>query len=242
MIAIGKYSVSLNANAQNIWEQIVANYPEECRIIEQFLQENADFQELLSDFLMMFDRLVQGFTAGQTLFLCGNGGSFSDCLHIAGELMKTFRLKRALSPEAKAKFAECECGDLLAEHLECGLPCIVLGLNPSLSSAIQNDSQISALQYAQELYALGKSGDMLLGISTSGNALNVRYAVSVAKVLGMSTFGLTGSSGGKLAEVVDLVVKVPETVTYKIQEQHIRVYHTLCLLLETRFFDYKDNR
>ena len=230
------YNISLNEQAQQIFDDICGNYPEETQILNQVLQKYAFFREFLSEFLHTFSTLVHGFTAGQTLFLCGNGGSFADCIHIAGELMKTFRQKRPLSETEKAAFSGLEFGEILAEHLEKGLPCVVLGLNPSLNSAIQNDSNINAIQYAQELYALGKNGDTLLGMSTSGNALNVRYAISTAKALGIKTIGLTGKDGGKLAAVADIVLKVPETETYIVQQQHSIVYHTLCLMLELRFF------
>jgi D-sedoheptulose 7-phosphate isomerase len=83
---------------------------------------------------------------------------------------------------------------------------------------------------------LGKPGDMLLGISTSGNALNVLNAVATAKVRGMTTIGLTGQQGGQLAQLVDVTIKAPETITPCIQEQHEAIYHTLCAMLESRFF------
>ncbi|MBD3309125.1 SIS domain-containing protein [candidate division KSB3 bacterium] len=222
--------------ARQIFQEMGLQYPEERRLVEATVEHYPFFQEFLPEFLHVFAALVDGFTAGRTLFLCGNGGSFADCIHMAGELMKTFKQKRPLSDAEKLPFAGLEFGDILTEHLEKGLPCLVLGLNPSLNSAVQNDTQLSAIQYAQELYALGHPGDMLLGISTSGNALNVRYAVSTAKALGMTTIGLTGKTGGKLADVVDIAIKSSETETYLIQQQHIIVYHTLCLMLESRFF------
>ena len=144
--------IVLQEPAQRILHEITTQYPEEERHLEQFLQKHSFFQEILSDFLYTFSMLVDGFQAGHTLFLCGNGGSFADCIHIAGELMKTFKLRRPLAPEKKAAFAGLESESILVESLQEGLPCHVLGLNPSLVSAVQNDNAVSALQYAQELH------------------------------------------------------------------------------------------
>jgi D-sedoheptulose 7-phosphate isomerase len=230
------HNISFDERSQRIFDEIWANRPEEKQFIGQMLQKDYSLDKVLPNMLLAFEMLVKGFEAGHTLFLCGNGGSIADCMHIAGELMKSFYLRRHLSASNKADFSGMTFGDVLAEHLEYGLPCIVLGFNHSLSSAILNDSGITAIQYAQELYVLGKKGDLLLGISTSGNALNVLHAVSTAKVRGMATIGLTGHHGGQLAQMVDLAIKAPETVTPSIQEQHEAIYHTLCAMLESRFF------
>ena len=90
--------------------------------------------------------------------------------------------------------------------------------------------------YAQQVWGYGNPGDVFLGISTSGNAKNVDYAVTAAKAKGMSVIGLTGKDGGVLGTRADVAVIVPEQDTFKIQELHLPVYHTLCLLLEERFF------
>ena len=226
----------LNQEAQQIFNDVCKNYIPEKEHLEHICDSHRFFPELFESFLLTFSALKTSFEAGGRLFLCGNGGSFSDCIHIAGELMKTFKLPRPLSEGKKSCFVGFEFEDLLTRHLQEGLPCHVLGLNPALVSAIQNDNEAGGLQYAQELYGQGKAGDVLLGISTSGNALNVRYAVSVAKALGMTVIGLTGSPGGKLAEIADVTIRVPEQETYKVQEQHLIVYHALCLWLELRFF------
>ncbi len=225
-----------NKHARRLYDEICANYPVEEQFLKQFLQKSPAFSEILTDILLVFDALVSGFRTKHKLFLCGNGGSFADAMHIAGELMKSFKRSRPLSQANKRHFAGREFADILTQHLECGLPCIVLGLNHSLFSAIQNDKPVDAIQYAQELYALGEKDDMLLGMSTSGNALNVLYAVSTAKALGMKTIALTGKTGGKLAQTADIAVKAPETSTESVQEQHVIIYHTLCAMLEARFF------
>ena len=92
------------------------------------------------------------------------------------------------------------------------------------------------LIYAQQVYGYGKTGDVFLGISTSGNAKNVLYAAAAARAKGMKVIGLTGKDGGELRNAADAVIVVPEKETYQIQELHLPVYHTLCLMLEVRFF------
>ena len=111
-----------------------------------------------------------------------------------------------------------------------------MGLNHSLKSAVENDIYLPNIGYAQELFALGKENDVLLAISTSGMAMNVAYAVSVAKVKGMRTIGLTGADGGQLAPMVDVTIKAPVKATNRVQENHQIIYHTLCSLVEAHYF------
>lgn len=225
-----------DVRSQAILTDIQANHPQELQFLEHLLTRDPALNVTVPSILFAFDLLVQRFAAGHTLFLCGNGGSFSDSMHIAGELVKSFNFKRYLSPADKAAFAGVPYSDNLTQYLEYGLPCIVLGFNHALNSAILNDSGKVELQYAQELYVMGRPGDVLIGISTSGNARNVLHAIAVAKIRGMSTIGLTGQHGGELAQAVDVAIKTPETKTPYIQEQHEVVYHALCAMLEVRFF------
>ncbi len=101
---------------------------------------------------------------------------------------------------------------------------------------MENDISEPYIGYAQELFALGKEDNVLLGISTSGNALNVQYAVTTAKVLGIRTIGMTGQNGGELAKMVDIALRVPAKLTNHVQEQHQIVYHTLCSMIEAHYF------
>ena len=171
-----------------------------------------------------------------TLYLCGNGGSFSDALHLSGELLKSFVLPRPLSESFAARLRAQPYGAELAEHLQAGLRVHVLGCNPALSSAVANDIPVAGIAYAQELCALARPGDLLLGISTSGRARNVLLAVSLAKAMGITTIGLTGQAPNPLAERVDLPLSVPERETYRVQELHLALYHQLCLMVEAHFF------
>jgi len=168
---------------------------------------------------------------------CGNGGSASDAAHIVGELMKSFVRKRSIGnmPEKLRETAEAGEAEYLIANLQGALPAISLMGEPALISAYANDVQPDLI-YAQQVLGYGHAGDSLIAMSTSGNSANVIHAVQVAKTMGMHTVGLTGRSGGRLKELCDVCVCVPETETFQIQELHLPVYHTLCLMLEDRFF------
>lgn len=171
------------------------------------------------------------------LLIAGNGGSAADSEHIAGELMKRFKTPRPVPEDFATKLSEIDPvrGKLLAKNLERGLMAIPLVAHEALTTAYINDVDALGV-FAQQLYGYGRPGDVFWGISTSGNSRNVLNAVVVARALGLKVIGLTGASGGELAKVADVVIKVPETETYMIQELHLPVYHCLCLMLEERFF------
>ena len=129
--------------------------------------------------------------------------------------------------------------EILKEAYESGhkgaLPAIALCGHPGLSTAFLNDVD-GQLIFAQQVYGYGNEGDVLLAISTSGNSANIYYACVTAKAKGMKVIGLTGRDGGKLKHISDETLIVPESETFKIQELHLPIYHALCLMLETHFF------
>jgi phosphoheptose isomerase len=178
------------------------------------------------------DVISRSFRTGGTLFLCGNGGSFADALHIAGELNKRFRRPRPIPPGHAARLAALPGGEMLAARLESAMRAIALGANPSLASAIDNDSPEKGLGFAQELYSLARPGDVLLAISTSGGASNVLNAVTVARALGLTVIALTGPRDSRLSAEADIVLRGEGAETAEIQQQHICIYHELCDLLE----------
>ena len=181
------------------------------------------------------DLLENCFRNGGKLLLCGNGGSACDCEHIAGELMKSFVLARSLNEEARCALAAFGDDGTLADKLQNGLPCLVLNGLPGLSSAFANDAD-PAVTFAQQAWVYARPGDVLLGITTSGSSRNVVLAAQAAKARGAKVIGLTGEKLGKLAPLCDVLIKAPDTETYRIQELHLPIYHTLCLELEERFF------
>lgn len=171
------------------------------------------------------------------LLVAGNGGSAADAEHIAGELMKRFKIQRPVTKGYAEKLVEidAERGPELAKNLERALMAIPLVAHEALTTAYINDVDGLGV-FAQQLLGFGRQGDVFLGISTSGNSKNIINATVVARASGIKIIGLTGASGGKLAEVADIAIKVPETETYMIQELHLPVYHCLCLMLEDKFF------
>ena len=178
---------------------------------------------------------------GGKLLIAGNGGSAADAEHIAGELMKRFKILRPVSSEYAEKLVavDAERGSALAKNLECSLMAIPLVAHEALTTAYINDVDGLGV-FAQQLFGYGRKGDVFLGISTSGNSKNVMNATVVARASGIKVIGLTGAKGGELADVSDVAVKVPETETYMIQELHLPIYHCWCLMLEDRFFGYGD--
>lgn len=171
------------------------------------------------------------------LLVAGNGGSAADSEHITGELMKRFKIPRPVNEEFANKLIAIDPvrGKELAHNLERSLMAIPLVTHEALSTAYINDVDGLGV-FAQQLFGFGKSGDVFLGISTSGNSKNIILAAIVAKAMGIKVVSLTGAGGGELAEISDVVIKVPETETYMIQELHLPVYHCLCLMLEDKFF------
>lgn len=183
------------------------------------------------------DLLVKAYQDGNKLLVCGNGGSAADSEHIVAELMKGFLKRRPISAAHTAQLGAADKaeGKAIARRLQGALAAISLAAPVSLTSAIANDIDFEMI-FAQQVYGLGRPGDVLLGISTSGNSMNVSNAVIVAKALGLRTIVLTGRSGGALAPLADVPIKVPADGIAEIQELHLPVYHWLSTELEETFF------
>ena len=184
------------------------------------------------------DTLIECYRAGGKILLCGNGGSAADCEHIAGEFLKGFLSLRPSTEDELASLSEALGDPAKAAKLQRGISAIPL---PSISgalSAFANDVD-AELVYAQLVYALGKQGDVLIAISTSGNSKNAVAAAKVARARGLKTVALTGMSGGSLADVCDVCVKAPEKETYKVQEYHLPIYHAICAQVEAILFEEK---
>jgi len=174
---------------------------------------------------------------GGTLYCAGNGGSSADSEHIVGELLKSFKKKRAVDEKTATILSGYEKdGAYLLGKLEGSLPAISLISQTGILTAFSNDKSWDTA-IAQQLYGLGKEGDCLLTLSTSGNSKNCVYAVLVAKAKGIKTIAFTGVSGGKLKGLCDECIFVPETETYKVQELHLPVYHCLCAMIEEEMFN-----
>ena len=212
----------MKKSTENILESLIARYP----VLEKE-KENVK---------LAFLTVAESYENGGKLFVCGNGGSSSDAEHIVGELMKSFLVRRKIDEKTAEELCGLgEKGRALAEGLEGALPAISLGSHQSLLSAFANDREADMI-YAQQLYGLGRKGDVLIAISTSGNSENVFLAALTAKAIGAKVISLTGDGGGRLAAYADTAICVPERETYKVQELHLPVYHALCAMLENERF------
>lgn len=151
--------------------------------------------------------ITKGFRSGKILLVCGNGGSASDALHIAGELVGRFLKERP------------------------ALKCIALSSNPAVLTAWANDYSFETV-FSRQVEAFGEEGGVFLGISTSGNSANVLKAMEQAKKMGMMVIGLTGEGGGKMKAVSDILIDVASKETPFIQQIHICLYHYICQMVE----------
>lgn len=199
-------------------------------LLQELLTRFPALAPCAADIEQAFELLRACYQRGGKILLAGNGGSAADAEHWSGELLKGFASKRPLPADLRGKLpAE------LAAGLQQALPAIPLTSFIALNTAFANDVN-AAFAFAQLVWGLGHEGDVLVGLSTSGNAANILHAADAARAKGMSILGLTGANGGKLAARTDVCIRVPETVTYKIQELHLPIYHCLCLMLEEAFF------
>ncbi|QHW33663.1 SIS domain-containing protein [Paenibacillus rhizovicinus] len=191
-----------------------------------------------ADIVGAFEIMKTSFAQGGKTLVCGNGGSAADCEHIVGELMKGFLLRRPVPGgfREELKAVSPEAAEYIADNLQGALPAISLVSHTALATAFANDVAPD-LVFAQQVYGYGKPGDVLVSLSTSGNSANVLHAITVAKASGLRTIGLTGRSGGRMKELCDVTIRIPEDMTPDIQERHLPVYHALCILLEEAFFE-----
>ncbi len=206
--------------------------------IEHFFEKNADCNYLRESIFNAIEILVESAKNGKIL-TCGNGGSAADSEHISGELLKSFVLKRKVDDNLRTNLLQLygEEGQFIADNVHDGIKCIPLTSLTSFGTAFLNDCN-EKLLYAQSVNALGDAGDTLIAISTSGNAKNVCYAAKLARAKGIKVVALTGEGGGMLKDIADVTINVPAKAVYEIQEYHIRVYHLLCMAVESEVFDY----
>jgi len=206
-------------------------------ILQETLRRYTRLEPLEEAIQKAAETIINTYRNGGKVLVCGNGGSCSDADHIVGELMKSFEGRRPLSKPLQEKLVDLspETGKMLAEKLQQGLPAISLTVHSALITAIANDISGEVI-YAQQVVGYGNSGDVLIGLSTSGNSMNVIEAMIVAKAKGLTTIGMTGETGGKMKDWSDILLNVPERRTAYVQELHLPVYHALCMMVEKEIF------
>ena len=188
------------------------------KIIKQLIQDSIDSkrqilenESILSTINQLIDVIVAAFKNGNSVYFCGNGGSAADAQHLAAEFSgRVYKDRKALPAEA----------------LHC---------NTSYLTAVGNDYSFDVI-YSRLIQGIGKKGDILIGLSTSGNSKNIIQAFETAREKGMITVGFTGAAGGILKTVSDYLVNVPSADTPRIQESHILIGHIVCQLVEDIYF------
>jgi D-sedoheptulose 7-phosphate isomerase len=205
--------------------------------LQQLIDRHPSLNSIRNNISNAYFLMEKSFGGNKKLLVAGNGGSAADADHIAGELMKGFIKKRPPPVDFASALSALDKDEAayLLPRLQRGLPAIALSGSAALMTAVLNDIG-GDLIYAQQVYGFGNAGDVFMGISTSGNAKNIFYAMLTAKAQGLKTIALSGGTGGRIALLADAALIVPETETYKIQELHLPIYHTLCLMLEEHFF------
>ena len=186
--------------------------------IENIINDSIDVKRLILNDKAFIKRIneaamicVESLKNGGKIHFCGNGGSAADAQHLAAELSGRFYYDRPpLNAEA-------------------------LHVNTSYLTAVANDYSFDMI-YARMLQASARKGDVLVGISTSGNSVNIMKTIDVAKEMGVKTIGMTGEKGGKMAGICDVLLNVPSTCTPRIQESHIMIGHIICEIIEATMF------
>lgn len=196
--------------------------------MNELLERYPNLSECKSDIIKALELILDTYKSGGKILLCGNGGSAADCEHIVGELMKGFLKKRRVTDEKIPKE--------IRDKLQGSLPAISLPSQSAIISAFSNDIS-PEMVYAQLVYGYAKAEDLVIGISTSGNSMNVLKAIEVAKYMGIKSIAMTGKNGGSISKIATVSIKVPETETYKVQELHLPIYHYLCAEIERMLFE-----
>lgn len=206
-------------------------------LIENLIIRYPLLKNIEEELCLSLEELKNTYNNGGKILVCGNGGSAADSLHIVGELMKSFVLPRKIKEENQKKIRDFfpEDAEYFIANLQEGIPSLSLVNEVGLITAYGNDNAVDLI-FAQQVYGNGKKGDVLIAISTSGNSKNVIYAMKIAKIKGIKVISLTGRDGGKMRVLSDINLNVNEKETYKIQEYHLPIYHTLCIALENELF------
>ena len=182
------------------------------KALGESIRAKEDFiKEFGPKLILLAERIALAFTSDRKFMLCGNGGSAGDAQHIAAEFVNRFELERP------------------------PLPALALTTDTSIITSIANDYSSNEI-FSKQVKALGMEGDVLMGISTSGNSTNVMEAINAGRNIGIYTVALTGTNGGKLAELVDMALVVRTNKTARIQETHILAGHLICRLVDHILF------
>lgn len=193
----------------NLTEQLIINELKESYELKRKILENDHLIRMIQN---ISQKCIEVYRRGHKILLAGNGGSAGDAQHIAAELLGKLNFDRP------------------------GIPAIALNTNTSALTAISNDYGYDNV-FRRLLQAYGVKGDLFIGISTSGNSVNIINTLEECRILGITSVGFTGTSGGKMKEMCDYCILVPSKNTQRIQECHILIGHIICSVVEKYLFD-----
>jgi D-sedoheptulose 7-phosphate isomerase len=207
-------------------------------ILKEFIEKYPMMDYLENNIRALIDQIVYRIKNGGKILVCGNGGSAADSEHIVGELLKEFYIKRPVDENFKERLKACGYDkdyEYITGCIQGAIPAVSLVSQTGFLTAYGNDVSFD-MAYAQQVYAYGEKNDVLIGLSTSGNAQNVCYAAKVAKAKDIFVVSLTGETGGELKKLSDILLNVPVQETFMVQEYHLPLYHFICRALEYEIF------
>lgn len=206
--------------------------------------KNLDISKLISrysslalienDIVSAINAMIITYETGGKILMAGNGGSSADAEHFCGELNKGFLISRSLKKDIIQEFTAIY-PDFDFSKIQRGLPSIPVSSLQSSISASANDLSWE-YAFAQTINAIGAKNDLFVGITTSGNSLNIYRSFQIAKLKGMRSILLSGSLNSRCSEIADISIKVPSTITHHVQELHLPIYHAICIEIEHYFF------
>ena len=219
------------------------------KYIDKLCEKREKLNSIKNDIVKAYETIRDCYKKGNKVLICGNGGSAADSAHITGELMKGFKKKRPIDDNFEEKLTTAienfydknmvsgayDRIKEMKETLEVGLPTIDLTAFTALNTAFANDKNADYV-FANGVLGLGKRDDVLIAITTSGSSRNVVNAALVAKAKDMKVVALTGKGGGCLKDIADVNIIIENNETFLIQEEHIAIYHAICLDIEEEFF------
>ena len=219
------------------------------KYIDELCERREKLNTIKNDIVKAYETIRDCYKKGNKVLICGNGGSAADSAHITGELMKSFKKKRPIDDNFEEKLTTAienfydknmvsgayDRIKEMKETLEVGLPTIDLTAFTALNTAFANDKNADYV-FANGVLGLGKRDDVLIAITTSGSSRNVLNATLVAKAKDMKVVALTGKGGGCLKDIADVNIIIENNETFLIQEEHIAIYHAICLDIEEEFF------
>ena len=217
--------------------------------IDDLCKRRENLLPIKNQIINSYEMIYECFKNGNKLLICGNGGSSADSSHIMGELVKSFKKDRRIDIDMELKlkkeieklnsknpkFNIEEMYEGFIKNLERGVSCVDLTAFTALNTAYMNDKSFEYV-YANAVMNIGSEEDVLLCITTSGNSKNVFNAAVLAKSKNVKVIAMTGNDGGNIKDVADISIRVPFNETYLIQEEHIAIYHAICLDIENNLF------